>query len=160
MSCTGCGNSSLPCGGSPSLLRADEQVFEARLEGWRDQQLSRNLNRNTFEDRLQLVRRFQRFTNDWPWHCKPGSEFTCDRCHERVDKIRTPLQRFPNRSPASRVAPLVSARRAPGRQEHSLHLDLRQRSDPVRQYAEGASPDRVPARAVQSAAPGRVTNRS
>lgn len=28
-------------GGSP-LLRPEEQVFEAMLEGWRDQQLARN----------------------------------------------------------------------------------------------------------------------
>jgi integrase len=24
------------------------------------------------DDRLQLVRRFQRFTNEWPWHWRPG----------------------------------------------------------------------------------------
>jgi len=58
--------------GAVPLLRAEEQVFEAMLEGWRDQQLSRNLNRTTIDDRLQLVRRFQRFTNEWPWHWRPG----------------------------------------------------------------------------------------
>lgn len=52
--------------GAP-LLRPGDQVFEAMLSGWRDQQLSRNLNKATIKDREAAVRRFQRFTNDYPW---------------------------------------------------------------------------------------------
>jgi integrase/recombinase XerC len=49
-------------GGSP-LLRPEEQVFEAMLSGWPDQQLSRNLALATVEDRggprSQLTRRYR-----------------------------------------------------------------------------------------------------
>ncbi len=41
------------------------------LNGWRDQQLARNLKSDTIVDRLAAVRRFQRFTNDWPWQWRP-----------------------------------------------------------------------------------------
>ena len=57
--------------GEQRLLRPDEQVFEAMLAGWRDQQLSRNLGETTVRRRLEGVRRFQRFTNDWPWRWRP-----------------------------------------------------------------------------------------
>lgn len=57
--------------GASPLLRPDEQVFEAMLAGWRDQQLSRNLAADTIEGRLGTVRRFQQFTNDWPWSWRP-----------------------------------------------------------------------------------------
>jgi hypothetical protein len=48
------------------------------LLGWRDQQLSRNLGEATVRRRLEGVRRFQRFTNDWPWRWRPVDleEFT------------------------------------------------------------------------------------
>lgn len=49
--------------GRSRLLRPDEQVFEAMLAGWRDQQLSRNLALATIKTRIDLVRRFHRFTN-------------------------------------------------------------------------------------------------
>ena len=54
------------------LLRADEQVFEAMLEGWEAQQRSRNLAAATIESRVAFVRQFQRYTNDWPWAWVPG----------------------------------------------------------------------------------------
>lgn len=53
--------------GSSRLLRPDEQVFEAMLAGWRDQQLARSLAPGTIGPRLAMVRRFQVFTNDYPW---------------------------------------------------------------------------------------------
>lgn len=56
----------LVAGGTP-LLHPDEQVFEAMVAGWRDQQLSRNLRAETVRTRLLAVRRFQRFAHDWPW---------------------------------------------------------------------------------------------
>jgi integrase/recombinase XerC len=66
-------------GGAP-LLHAEEQMFEAMLAGWRDQQLARNLHSDTIKDRLLGVRRFQRFTNDWPWTWRPVDveEFTAE----------------------------------------------------------------------------------
>jgi site-specific recombinase XerD len=55
-------------------------MFEAMLAGWRDQQLARNLHDDTIKDRLLGVRRFQRFTNDWPWTWRPVDveEFTAE----------------------------------------------------------------------------------
>ncbi|WP_240675029.1 tyrosine-type recombinase/integrase [Cellulomonas endophytica] len=53
------------------MLRPDEQVFAAMLDGWRDQQLARGLSRGTLEPRLAMVRRFQAYTNDWPWAWRP-----------------------------------------------------------------------------------------
>ena len=47
--------------GDAPLLRADEQVFEAMLEGWSEQQRSRGLRTDTIDGRLLAVRRFQRF---------------------------------------------------------------------------------------------------
>jgi site-specific recombinase XerD len=48
--------------------------------GWRDQQLSRNLNKATIRDREAAVRRFQRFTNEYPWQWRPQDveEFTAE----------------------------------------------------------------------------------
>jgi integrase len=69
----------LVLGDSP-LLRPDEQVFEAMLAGWWDQQRSRNLRVDTIKARMDLVLRFQRFTSDWPWVWRPQDleEFTSE----------------------------------------------------------------------------------
>ena len=69
----------LVAGGTP-LLHPDEQVFEAMLAGWRDQQLSRNLRAETVRTRLLAVRRFQRCANDWPrvWRSVDVEEFTAE----------------------------------------------------------------------------------
>jgi len=71
-------------GGAP-LLHPEQQVFEAMVEGWRDQQLARNLKSDTISERLGAVRRFQRFTNDWPWSWRPVDleEFTAQLRGER-----------------------------------------------------------------------------
>jgi site-specific recombinase XerD len=63
-----------------TLLRPQDQVFEAMVAGWRDQQLSRNLNRSTIDDRVSALRRFQAFTNDYPWLWRPQDleEFTAE----------------------------------------------------------------------------------
>jgi integrase/recombinase XerD len=42
-------------------------VFEAMLEGWATQQRARFLKANTIGPRLELVRRFAAFTNQYPW---------------------------------------------------------------------------------------------
>lgn len=49
------------------LLRPDEQVFEAMLAGWATQQRSRYLAEVTVSQRLGMLRRFNRFTNAYPW---------------------------------------------------------------------------------------------
>ena len=50
------------------LFRADERVFEAMLDGWRAQMLARGLTTTTIENRCRLVRRFQEFSGEFPWH--------------------------------------------------------------------------------------------
>ncbi|CAM3554397.1 tyrosine-type recombinase/integrase [Isoptericola cucumis] len=49
------------------LLRAELQVFEAMLAGWRNQMLARGLTVATIKSRNRVVERFQEFTNDFPW---------------------------------------------------------------------------------------------
>jgi hypothetical protein len=73
----------------PSLpmLRPDEQVLRLMLEGWRNQQLSRNLRFATVEQRLRCVQRFLDHVNEDPWHWTPAmvEEFSADlRCVSRV----------------------------------------------------------------------------
>ena len=53
-------------GGLP-LLRPDEQVFTAMLDGWRNQQLARNLAFSTIEGRERAVRAFTRHSDAFPW---------------------------------------------------------------------------------------------
>lgn len=50
-----------------ALLRPDEQVFEAMLEGWRNQGLARNLARTTVQARERQVRAFQAHAGTFPW---------------------------------------------------------------------------------------------
>ena len=57
--------------GAP-LLRPDAQVFEAMLEGWTNQQLSRNLGGETIGARLRTVRRFQDHAGEFPWAWTPA----------------------------------------------------------------------------------------
>jgi site-specific recombinase XerD len=49
------------------LLRADEQVFAAMLEGWASQQTARNLAAGTVEGRVRAVRAFARHAEAFPW---------------------------------------------------------------------------------------------
>jgi integrase/recombinase XerC len=53
------------------LLRPDEQVFEAMLTGWRNQQLARNLAFSTIEGRERAVRAFARHCEVFPWEWSP-----------------------------------------------------------------------------------------
>jgi integrase/recombinase XerC len=53
-------------GGLP-LLRPDEQVFGAMLDGWRNQQLARNLAFSTIEGRQNAVQAFARHADAFPW---------------------------------------------------------------------------------------------
>jgi hypothetical protein len=47
-------------------------VFDAMLEGWRRQQLSRMLSADTIDGRLGLIRRFMDFAGTYPWQWKPS----------------------------------------------------------------------------------------
>ena len=49
------------------LLRAEEQVFAAMLEGWRDQQLARNLAPATIRARTATIRAFAVHADAFPW---------------------------------------------------------------------------------------------
>lgn len=49
------------------LLRPEEQVFAAMLEGFANQQLARNLARTTIEGRENTVKAFAAYANAFPW---------------------------------------------------------------------------------------------
>jgi site-specific recombinase XerD len=51
-----------------ALLRPEEQVFVAMLEGWRNQQLARNLAPSTISGREKAVQAFARHADVFPWH--------------------------------------------------------------------------------------------
>ncbi|TDC60558.1 site-specific integrase [Micromonospora sp. KC207] len=53
------------------LLRPAEQVFEAMLDGWRNQQLARNLAVSTVEGRRATVRAFAAAASAFPWRWAP-----------------------------------------------------------------------------------------
>jgi site-specific recombinase XerD len=57
-------------GGAP-LLRPEEQVFAGMLDGWRAQQLARNLAPVTAARREAAVRAFARHADAPPWHWGP-----------------------------------------------------------------------------------------
>ena len=48
-------------------LRAEESLFEAMLEGWCRQHAARRLSPTITRCRVGVVRRFQAFTDAWPW---------------------------------------------------------------------------------------------
>jgi integrase/recombinase XerC len=50
-----------------ALLRPDEQVFAAMLDGWRAQQLARNLAFGTIDSRISVVRAFAVHADAFPW---------------------------------------------------------------------------------------------
>lgn len=49
-----------------ALLRPEEQVFEAMLDGWQAQQLARNLAFTTIDKRLNVVRAFTVHADAYP----------------------------------------------------------------------------------------------
>jgi integrase/recombinase XerC len=55
-----------------AFLAPEEAVLEAMLAGWVAQQTSRLLALRTIEQRVLLVRRLVRFSNDYPWRWTPG----------------------------------------------------------------------------------------
>src|SRR5574341_1182202 len=53
------------------LLRPEEQVFAAMLEGWGSQQMARNLAVTTVEGRQRVVRAFAAHAGAYPWTWMP-----------------------------------------------------------------------------------------
>jgi site-specific recombinase XerD len=53
--------------GGLALLHPDEQVFTAMLDGWRNQQLARNLAVSTIDGRASAIRAFARHADALPW---------------------------------------------------------------------------------------------
>jgi len=53
-------------------LHPEEQTIEDMLSGWRNQQLCRNLQPDTINQREQVVRRFLACTNEFPWTWTPS----------------------------------------------------------------------------------------
>lgn len=53
------------------LLHPEDQVYEAMLEGWQNQQLARNLAHSTIEKHVQAVRRFGEHAGTYPWEWTP-----------------------------------------------------------------------------------------
>lgn len=55
------------------FLREDEAVFEAMVEGWAAQMIGgRGLQRRSVAAVASVVRRFQAYTNEWPWRWSPA----------------------------------------------------------------------------------------
>ena len=54
-------------------LRPEDAMVESMLRGWRAQQAARGLRADTAGYRERLVRRFQAFTNEFPWQWRHGS---------------------------------------------------------------------------------------
>jgi integrase/recombinase XerC len=52
-------------------LEPQEHVYHAMLEGWKRQQQSRALKRDTIAGRLALIGRLHTFTNAYPWQWGP-----------------------------------------------------------------------------------------
>jgi integrase/recombinase XerC len=53
------------------LLRPEEQVLEAMMDGWRNQQLARNLALSTIEKRAVRLRAFFAHAGTYPWEWLP-----------------------------------------------------------------------------------------
>jgi integrase len=53
------------------LLHPEEQTLEDMFTGWRNQQLSRNLQFDTIDKGIACVRRFMIHANDFPWNWSP-----------------------------------------------------------------------------------------
>jgi len=60
------GSAGLHLAGGAPLLRLEEQVLEAMHEGWRAQQVARNLALSTIGKRLSAIRAFDRHADAFP----------------------------------------------------------------------------------------------
>jgi integrase len=88
--------------GSVSLLHPEQQTVEEMLQGWRNQQLSRNLQFATADQRIRYVRRFMDHVNEFPWNWTPAmvEEYFGDlrsikrRSHSTVRGQQSALRHF------------------------------------------------------------------
>ena len=58
--------------GDDTADRVEVEMFEAMLDGWRAQQLSRNLSFGTINSGSRVVRRFQDHAGSFPWRWTPA----------------------------------------------------------------------------------------
>lgn len=58
-------------GDGVALLRPEEPVFEAMLDGWRNQQLARNLALSTIDQLEKRLRAFAAHVQAFPWQWLP-----------------------------------------------------------------------------------------
>ncbi len=65
------GSADLQLADGVRLLRPDEQVFTAMLDGWRNRQLARNSSFGTVESRQRSVRAFAEHAQVLPWRWTP-----------------------------------------------------------------------------------------
>jgi integrase/recombinase XerD len=77
--------------GSVPLLHPEAQIVDEVLEGWRNQQLCRNLALDTIDGRVRLVERILAYTNEFPWTWTPAMavEFFADPLSVRHRKQST-----------------------------------------------------------------------
>lgn len=77
--------------GRVRLLHPEQQTLDEMLDGWRNQQLSRNLKFDTIDQRIRYVRRFVDRINEFPWHWtrlrqqqdpRPTGRTRLRRCHQ------------------------------------------------------------------------------
>ena len=66
------------------LLRPEEQVFEAMLDGWRNQQLARNLALSTIEKRAGRLRAFFVHAGTYPWEWAPQHSIDLHKMGDRL----------------------------------------------------------------------------
>ena len=59
-------------GQAGSCIAFGGQTAAELLEGWRNQQLCRNLDHDTIAGRVRLVERFIEHTNEFPWTWTPA----------------------------------------------------------------------------------------
>lgn len=74
----GAGSARLSLADGVLFLNEPRAVFDAMLDGWSKQQQSRMLGESTIRSRINLLARFQQFTDTFPWEWTPADveEFT------------------------------------------------------------------------------------
>ena len=80
-----------------ALLHPEEQVFEAMLDGWRNQQLARNLAPSTINQRATRLRVFLTHADAFPWHWAQAyprvlAELLPTACHVREKYANNPIE--------------------------------------------------------------------
>lgn len=77
-------------------LNQAQFVFDAMLNGWSDQQFSRGLKQQTVNVRRQIIVRFQKFTDTYPWQWRPGDleAFSVELASEARPLAKTTLRTY------------------------------------------------------------------